>query len=125
MKIYLADSSLPNFTLASEGMASHHIQERIPRVLFSYHYIQDAPLDHLLEKYFTRPFPDVFLDSGAFSAYSQGAKINIAAYCRYIFKYKHLLAVYSNLDVIGSAEGTLKNQRYMESKGLQPLPVFH
>jgi len=33
--------------------------------------------------------------------------------------------VYANLDVIGDAEATLKNQRLMEKAGLKPLPTYH
>lgn len=125
MKIYLADSSLPNFTLADQGLITHNIDTKIKRILLSYHYIQEMPLDLLMDKHFKPPYPEVFLDSGAFSAYSQGVHISISKYCRYIIKHKKLLTVYSNLDVIGNAEGTYKNQQYMENKGLCPLPVFH
>jgi len=33
--------------------------------------------------------------------------------------------VYACLDVIGDWEATKKNQEYMESQGLNPLPTFH
>jgi hypothetical protein len=68
---------------------------------------------------------DLFLDSGAFSAWSQGTSIDIDKYIAFIQKYKSKLTVYANLDVIGDPVGTWKNQKYMESKGLKPLPVFH
>jgi hypothetical protein len=125
MKIYLADSSVRHFALAEQGCLSRGIPLKIRRILLSYHYVQNTPLDSLLEKHFVEPYPEVFLDSGAFSAFSQGAKVDIVAYCNYISQYKHLLTVYSNLDVIGSAEGTFANQKHMEKRGLEPLPVFH
>jgi hypothetical protein len=95
------------------------------RVLLSYYYIQNTGLDVLLAKHFDIPYPDVFLDSGAFSAFSQGVSINVSNYIQYIHRYKHLITVYSNLDVIGSAEGTFANQKRIASEGLYPLPVFH
>jgi hypothetical protein len=66
-----------------------------------------------------------FLDSGAFSAWSLGKKVNIDDYIAFIHKHKHLLKVYANLDVIGDPVGTAENQRIMEEAGLQPLPVVH
>ena len=68
---------------------------------------------------------DLFLDSGAFSAMTQGVKIDIYEYIDFIKEHEDVLEVYANLDVIGSAEGTWKNQMIMEEAGLKPLPVFH
>lgn len=68
---------------------------------------------------------ELFLDSGAFSAWSQGAEINIDDYITFIKKYKKYISVYANLDVIGDPEATLKNQYKMEKAGLKPLPCFH
>jgi hypothetical protein len=67
----------------------------------------------------------LFLDSGAFSAFTQGTTIDIDSYITFIKEFKDKVNVYVNLDVIGSAEDSWKNQEYMESKGLHPLPVFH
>lgn len=68
---------------------------------------------------------ELFLDSGAFSAWSQGKKIDIQEYIKFIKEHEGLLEVYANLDVIGSAEKTWENQMIMEKAGLYPLPVFH
>jgi hypothetical protein len=67
----------------------------------------------------------LFLDSGAFSAWSKGVEINIDEYIKFVKKYEKHLEVYAVLDDILSPEKTWKNQEYMESKGLNPLPVFH
>ena len=67
----------------------------------------------------------LFIDSGAFSAWSKNVNIDIDEYIAFIKKYIHYIDVYVNLDVIGDAENTYKNQKYMESKGLRPMPVFH
>lgn len=66
-----------------------------------------------------------FLDSGAFSAYTQGATIPIEDYISFIKRNEHRIDIYANLDVIGSPEGTWQNQLIMEESGLLPLPVFH
>ncbi len=78
---------------------------------------------------------DLFLDSGAFSAWTQGVEINIHEYIEFIKQYQDIINVYANLDVIATgnklidkkkaAETTLQNQRIMEKAGLAPLPVFH
>lgn len=95
------------------------------RVLLSYHYYRDTDLFELFGKYFAKPWPDVFLDSGAFSAKTQGAEIDIGAYAEWLKHHESLATVYANLDVIGNAEGTARNQRGLERLGLRPLPVFH
>ncbi len=77
---------------------------------------------------------DLFLDSGAFSAWTQGAEIDIQEYIAFIKKHEKVIDVYANLDVIGiggkqpsrlTAEKTLENQKIMEAAGLSPLPCFH
>lgn len=96
------------------------------RILLSYWYYKDADLDKLFAKYFTEPYPDVFADSGGFSAMTQNAEINIDDYAVWVKRYKHLFSTYANLDVIGNADATLKNQTILEDKhGLEPRPVVH
>lgn len=53
---------------------------------------------------------ELFLDSGAYSAWSQKTKINLKKYIKFIKENEDVIDVYSNLDVIGSPEGTWKNQ---------------
>lgn len=74
----------------------------------------------------------LFMDSGAFSAYTKNEEVNLEDYITFIKKYRQYIDVYANLDVIAegddykkAAEQTLKNQRQMEEAGLDPLPVFH
>ena len=95
------------------------------RILLSYWYYKDTELDALFEKYFTPPYPDVFADSGGFSAMTQGAQIDVNEYAAWIKRYKHLFNTYANLDVIGDAGATLDNQHRLEDLGVEPIPVFH
>jgi len=95
------------------------------RILLSYWYYKDTELDALFEKYFTPPYPDVFADSGGFSAMTQGAQIDVNEYAAWIKRYKHLFNTYANLDVIGNAGATLDNQHRLEDLGVEPIPVFH
>jgi hypothetical protein len=73
----------------------------------------------------------VFLDSGAFSMWSLGVKVDIAAYCDYIKRNDDIIrkddgvVLASVMDAIGDALGTYQNQKIMEAMGVTPLPCFH
>jgi len=95
------------------------------KILLSYHYYKDVDLDALLEKKFAPHYPEVFIDSGGFSAMTQGVSINMSDYIAYIKRFAHRIRVYANLDVIGNAVATAANQARMEDAGLSPIPVFH
>lgn len=68
---------------------------------------------------------NLFLDSGAFSAWTQKTTIDIQEYILFIKKHEKVITIYANLDVIGDAEATWKNQQIMEKAGLSPVPVYH
>lgn len=95
------------------------------RILVSYHYYKDEDLRGLFEQYFKETMPEIFMDSGAYSAATQKTTIDIAAYADYLDKYKDMLSVLAGLDVIGDAEATYKNQQYLMKRGLDVLPTFH
>lgn len=101
------------------------------RMLISYHYFRNSDVDEILTTMFPDdPIPEVFADSGAFSALTQGAPIDVHEYGRWAVQYKDWFRVIANLDTIGdgqeSAEGTWANQRILEDTyGLAVLPVFH
>ena len=98
----------------------HHIFHEcgIESVLFSYFYVSKEP-EYLYQ------FKDVFLDSGAYSAFTQKKPINIQDYIRFIKEHGKAIKVYSNLDVIGDPQATYFNQKLMEKEGLKPLPCYH
>lgn len=89
-------------------------------VLKSYAY-ESAAAKVLKEQRKTR----FFLDSGAFTAFSQGKQVDIHAYAAFYQKHRKHITLAANLDVIGSHEGTLANQRQLESMDCPVLPVFH
>ncbi|GAH15672.1 unnamed protein product [marine sediment metagenome] len=68
---------------------------------------------------------EIFLDSGAFSAFTKNVKIDIDEYISFIKQYQEYLAYYAVLDVIGDPDKTYENQKYMESKGVSPVPCYH
>lgn len=129
MKIHLATWPPQKQIEQTLGQAMVHERTQPPmklRILISYHYYREIDLDELFAKYFRQPYPDVFADSGAYSAMTQQAPIAIDEYAEWLLRWKHLFSVYANLDVIMHAEQTWQNQQYLEDKyGLTPLPAFH
>jgi len=101
-------------------LREREIQELCESRLWSYYYI-------LTEKKKMEKINKVelFLDSGAFSAKTQGVEINLQEYIAFIKEHEEVIEVYANLDVIGDAKATYKNQKRMEKTGLIPMPVFH
>ncbi len=67
----------------------------------------------------------LFLDSGAFSAHTQGITIDIEEYVEFIKRHEKQLFCYAALDVIGDYKATRKNYDKMCKLGVQPLPAFH
>ena len=96
-------------------------------VSFVYHSQWKGLRDMMRTLFKEKPSKKVslFLDSGAFSAFTKGVEISIQDYIDFIKENKKYIDVYANLDVIGDAEATLKNQRIMEKQGLSPIPCFH
>lgn len=99
----------------------------IPHILESYHYIGS-------QRYIDQMRADnaqVFLDSGAFSAYTLGVSIDLPTYCDYIKRNMDLwrvedgVVMASVLDGIGDPLQTYRNQLHMEALGAKPLPCFH
>jgi len=82
---------------------------------------------------------DLMLDSGAYTAFRQGVKLNVSDYVEFIHQNRHLIDTYVNLDVIPGAVGHVtshheaeeaaeqgwSNFRAMRAEGLEPIPVFH
>ena len=68
---------------------------------------------------------ELFLDSGAFSAKTQGIEINLKDYIQFLKENESVIDIYANLDVIGDPEATWKNQQKMERVGLHPMPCYH
>lgn len=75
----------------------------------------------------------IMVDSGAFSLNnSKSAKnlmhLNVVAYAKTLKKLKDRIDYYFNFDERFDAQGfdtNIKNQRFLESHGLQPIPVLH
>jgi len=101
---------------------------RPPNVLLSYYYLTQQGAEISIKDWLKKVRvykPCIFLDSGAFTAFTQKTQININKYAIYLQRNKDDVFVYCGLDAIGDAEQTFKNQLFLESKGLKPLYTFH
>lgn len=98
----------------------------VPRMLVSYHYVERGfprAFEKLTE--YTRGKVDLWADSGAFTAMTKGVSIDIDAYADWLHKYDDVLSAACTLDVIGDAEGTMRNTEYLWAKGCRVLPAYH
>ena len=127
MNLYHASVYVSNFGKTQGAYA--HLNERgremydagMQHVLESYHYVKN-------ETYLKQVRADgrrFFLDSGAFSAFTQGATIDLNKYCDYIHRNADVIIMPSVLDAIGDPDGTWRNQVAMEAQGVHPLPCYH
>ena len=66
---------------------------------------------------------DILFDSGAFSIWKRGIKVDILDYCNYLISNE--IEKYLVLDKVGDHAETMKNQRKMEDYGMKPIPVYH
>lgn len=132
MKLYLAGIYTSNFHKEGQLYARLTDREKAARdgvryYLESYHYIHK-------QAYVDRIRADgvkVFLDSGAFSAFTKGIEVDIREYCDYIKRNMDIIEnvdgalCASVLDGIGDPLKTWQNQMAMEQMGVRPLPCFH
>lgn len=93
--------------------------------LVSYYYIQSNGPDAKAAKYANKKGIPLFLDSGAFSAMTVGAKIDLSTYTLFCEIYGKQFDVIMSLDVIGNAEATWVNHSYMRNEGVKSLCTFH
>lgn len=129
MRLFNAGIFTSNFDKLGTVYAKLDDSEKLKRdscvnFLESYHYIHSQ---RYVDKIRTEGVK-VFLDSGAFSAYTQKVTIDLPEYCEYIHRNADIIEFASVLDAIGtdnSADDTWRNQDRMESLGVRPLPCFH
>lgn len=116
MRIYLAG-------YYNGKAAAYEIQKgQYDWFLESYHYINTARHTAAIR----RDKRTVFLDSGAFSAFTKGAQIRVEDYAAFIKKNADIIHLAANLDDLHKREQmTWDNQKALESFGLKILPVFH
>lgn len=132
MKLYIAGLYTSNFDLQGRLFERLTDAEKACRTgvryyLESYHYVhKQSSVDKM-----RADGVKVFLDSGAFSAFTKGVQVDIRAYCDYIKRNEDIIEKVdgslcaSVLDGIGDPLLTWQNQWVMEQLGVRPLPCFH
>jgi hypothetical protein len=125
LKIYLAGERLA--TAPSPELAA--LWGRVKRRLFSYFYHNrnNAPDADILES--VRLGVDLFLDSGAFTAFTKNAIIDPKLFAQFIKNSKGIWSAISSLDAIGrgeeAAQKSYDNMKILEAEGVRVSPVFH
>lgn len=131
MKLFLAGET-PLSKVAGwqrEGIQIDPVQLEsvIKRRLFSYFYHNDRAgmLDREVRTSIKNGY-DLFLDSGAFSAFTKQKVISIDEYAGFIHRNGHHFGVIANLDDIGDdGPKSWANMKALEAKGCKVFPVFH
>jgi hypothetical protein len=130
MKIYLG--SLYHGGVSRSGSRSINLRVtesvRFPYVLESFHYANDR-----MAQMIRHNRQQIFLDSGAYSAFTKGVRISPRQYARFIRENRDIVEIASNLDMIGkgSEQNSYENlktlQLLLHHDGLSDLikPVHH
>lgn len=92
-----------------------------PRVLLSYHQFRTAAS----MQYYLQHGCDIFIDSGAFSAWTLGQEIPIRDYAKFCRRWDSKVQIKASLDDILSVEKSESNLQMLESLGANVTPVFH
>jgi hypothetical protein len=132
MKLYIAGYYTANFEKNSTAYnkldgAEKIMHDSAPNRLESYYYINNPKVIERIRANGEK----IFLDSGAFSAFTKEAKIEVKDYVAYITRNLDVIEradgtiMASVLDSIGDAYKTYCNQKEMEGMGFTPLPCFH
>ncbi|MFS0837248.1 hypothetical protein [Paenibacillus sp. 1P03SA] len=113
------------FVVTGKSSAEYEVisDVRPPQVLVSYHYFKNKPLKDFVDRIGYKP--KIILDSGAYSAFTQGKNIALLDYMAYIQDNSTYIDYYISLDVIGDSEFSYLYYVIMKQKGLNPVPVYH
>lgn len=107
----------------------------INRHLISFFYEAKKRLNEGDSDHFLVQGLDLFLDSGAFSAWSQGVEIDIAEYIEFVRYHRGAISYCINLDTIAmgndpwsldkAADASWRNYQFLRGQDVPVLPVFH
>ena len=126
MRVFIAGLYTANFSKGAKQYEALNDQEKAghdlcTNKLESYHYIHKQSFVDRIRANGDK----VFLDSGAFSAFTLGSEIDLPGYVEYIKRNADIIEHASVLDGIGDPLKTYQNQKAMERLGVRPLPCFH
>ncbi len=123
MKVFLAGET----ALSRRSDLAARMKLFMPCRLFSYHYhgLKTGGLTDDVQQTIDLG-AELFLDSGAFSAFQQGGEIPLPRYANFIHEHGHHFSVKANIDVIGDAgPKSWANLKELEARGAGVFPVFH
>lgn len=122
MKIYLAGNTsrrLTDYAGKDNGFKTH-------KRLYSYWDLEIEKASNTVEHFDSSlQHGSIFIDSGAYSAFTRGKSIDLEKYCNWLRAYVKRVDCYSALDVIGDHVQTRKNTEAMKKVGLRPIVPFH
>ena len=125
MKIYMAGvyaggRGSNEKSMSTHLRVTHHL--KYPYLLESFHYMKPTMVRAIRNNGDT-----IFLDSGAFSMFTQGVDVNLKAYADFIKGHQDIIHVASNLDAIGAGNERLSydRQKELEGMGVKIQPVHH
>lgn len=134
MKLYSASVFITNFSVVAnqyfERLTPIEKKMRLynPYFLESYHYLIKGSTTKRVRTDGTK----VFIDSGAFTAFTKGTKIDLNAYIDYCHKNADIIEMISVLDEINpdnvnqAVKTTVNNLFEMKRQGLEGvIPTFH
>lgn len=94
-------------------------------ILMSYWTLKNKNLGQYLSRWVQRNEIELFIDSGAYSAYTMYQTIDVNAYGKWLIDNQGWYDYCANLDVKESWQKSANNLAVLESLGLHPLPVYH
>lgn len=67
----------------------------------------------------------IILDSGAYTIFRKGIKIDIQKYKDFVQENGHLFVKCFNMDSIGSGEVSYENWKWLQKNGIETIPIYH
>lgn len=117
MRLYLAGADSSGDHVALIGMKNISF-------LCSYWYIKNGRGWKVVNYANENGIP-VFLDSGAFSAFSIGADIETKEYIDFCKEHRDKFETIAYLDAIGDHKKSMKNYEQMAEAGINGIPTYH
>lgn len=127
MRIYLASRYTGARAKGVSSQTSHSFISGLidyPYILESFHYLHSK---NQLMNLMRENGDTMFLDSGAFSMFTQNVSVNLSSYAKFIEQHQDIIHVASNLDAIGAGNEQLSydRQKELEKLGADIKPVHH
>lgn len=126
MKLFLATGQRTGNVAVDEDDRLLMFQDRLPglKVLLSYHYHQN--LRHLYNEHLKNVIDELMIDSGAFSAFTLGATIDVHEYGKWCRENLDLMSTIASLDVVGDPVAGYQNAIILKRQyNLKVMPTYH